>query len=63
LPPDARLTHKWREAHHPAADPAFAHDPDARLGRFCDCSPYADARCLLYPVGRELGPDRRQPPG
>jgi murein tripeptide amidase MpaA len=42
-------------------DPAFANNPEARLGWFYERSPYADARYLLYPVGRELDPDRRQP--
>jgi murein tripeptide amidase MpaA len=36
-----------------AADPAFAADPDARLGWFYDQTPYRDARYRLYPVGRE----------
>ncbi|QHL90509.1 carboxypeptidase [Sphingomonas changnyeongensis] len=40
-------------------DPAFASDPEARLGWFYERSPYADARYLLYPVGRELLPDSR----
>jgi hypothetical protein len=35
------------------ADPAFAADPDARLGWFYDQTPYSDARYRLYPVGRE----------
>jgi hypothetical protein len=36
-----------------ASDPAFAADPDARLGWFYARSPYADDRYLLYPVGIE----------
>ncbi|MBX7249271.1 MAG: M14 family metallopeptidase [Caulobacteraceae bacterium] len=37
-----------------AADPAFRADADARLQWFYERTPYADARYLLYPVGREL---------
>jgi len=36
-----------------AADPAFAADPDARLGWFYERSPYYDQRYQLYPVGIE----------
>ncbi|MFT3727747.1 MAG: M14 family metallopeptidase [Terricaulis sp.] len=36
-----------------ASDPAFAADPDARLGWFYARSPYMDDRYLLYPVGIE----------
>jgi hypothetical protein len=36
-----------------AADPAFAADPNARLGWFYAQTPYSDARYRLYPVGRE----------
>lgn len=38
-----------------AADPAFAADPDARLGWFYERTPYFDDHYLLYPVGREMG--------
>ncbi|MDO8295045.1 MAG: M14 family metallopeptidase [Caulobacter sp.] len=38
-----------------AADPAFAADPDARLGWFYERTPYFDDHYLLYPVGREAG--------
>lgn len=37
-----------------AADPAFAANPDARLGWFYDRTPYSDDQYLLYPVGREV---------
>jgi len=36
-----------------AADPAFAADPDARLGWFYERTPFYDDRYRLYPVGRE----------
>jgi len=36
-----------------ASDPAFAANPDARLGWFYARSPYMDDRYLLYPVGIE----------
>ena len=36
------------------ADPAFAGDPDRRLGWFYERTPYFDQRYLLYPVGREI---------
>lgn len=39
-----------------AADPAFAADPDARLRWFYARTPWYDDRYLLYPVGREVGP-------
>ena len=35
------------------ADPAFAADPDARLGWFYARTPYFDDHYLLYPIGRE----------
>lgn len=41
-----------------AADPAFAADPEARLGWFYVRTPYFDERYLLYPVGRELAKPR-----
>ena len=41
-----------------AADPKFATDGDARLGWFYERTPYYDERYLLYPVGRELMPNR-----
>ncbi|MDO9335712.1 MAG: M14 family metallopeptidase [Caulobacter sp.] len=37
-----------------AADPAFARDPDARLGWFYERTPFHDQRFRLYPIGREL---------
>lgn len=39
-----------------ADDPAFAANPDARLGWFYERTPYYDERYLLYPIGRELKP-------
>jgi len=36
------------------SDPAFAADAEARLEWFYERTPYADARYLLYPIGREL---------
>ncbi|MDP1630871.1 MAG: M14 family metallopeptidase [Caulobacter sp.] len=39
-----------------AAEPAFAADPDARLGWFYARTPYFDDHYLLYPIAREVAP-------